>query len=66
MLQKWITNGIWSQYFTTAVRTSGKPGDIAGVSILLIERGEGVSTRKMKMGGQVRLRFLPQSSDYRC
>ncbi|KAK9896006.1 putative acyl-CoA dehydrogenase [Cystobasidium minutum MCA 4210] len=50
--KKWITNGIWSDYFTTAVRTSGKPGDTKGVSILLIPRTEGVITKKMKMGGQ--------------
>ena len=50
--KKWITNGIWSDYFTTAVRTSSSPGDSAGVSILLIPRTEGVITRRMKMGGQ--------------
>ena len=50
--KKWITNGIWSDYFTTAVRTSGNPGDSTGISILLIPRVEGVVTRKMKMGGQ--------------
>jgi len=52
LIRKWITNGIWSDYFTTAVRTSGKPGDSKGVSILLIPRTEGVITKKMKMGGQ--------------
>ncbi len=47
--KKWITNGIWSDYFTTAVRTGG-PG-MNGVSLLLIERSEGVSTRKMDCQG---------------
>jgi alkylation response protein AidB-like acyl-CoA dehydrogenase len=48
--KKWITNGIWSDYFTTAVRT-GKPG-MNGVSVLLIERSAGgVSTRKMDCQG---------------
>lgn len=48
--KKWITNGIWSEYFTTAVRT-GKPG-MNGVSVLLIERSAGgVSTRKMDCQG---------------
>ncbi|KAH6896844.1 acyl-CoA dehydrogenase/oxidase [Thelonectria olida] len=47
--KKWITNGIWSDYFTTAVRTGG-PG-MNGVSLLLIERGEGVSTRRMDCQG---------------
>jgi len=47
--KKWITNGIWSDYFTTAVRTGG-PG-MNGVSVLLIERSAGVSTRKMDCQG---------------
>ncbi|KPI39756.1 Acyl-CoA dehydrogenase [Cyphellophora attinorum] len=47
--KKWITNGIWCDYFTTAVRTGG-PG-MSGVSLLLIERGEGVSTRRMDCQG---------------
>ncbi|KAF5227308.1 hypothetical protein FOXYS1_16108, partial [Fusarium oxysporum] len=38
--KKWITNGIWADYFTVAVRT-GETG-MNGVSLLLIERGEGV------------------------
>jgi alkylation response protein AidB-like acyl-CoA dehydrogenase/predicted heme/steroid binding protein len=47
--KKWITNGIWSDYFTTAVRTGG-PG-MNGVSLLLIERSKGVSTRRMDCQG---------------
>ncbi|PHH79924.1 hypothetical protein CDD80_3376 [Ophiocordyceps camponoti-rufipedis] len=47
--KKWITNGIWCDYFTTAVRTGG-PG-MNGVSLLLIERGEGVTTRRMNCQG---------------
>ncbi|OAL31619.1 hypothetical protein AYO20_08162 [Fonsecaea nubica] len=47
--KKWITNGIWSDYFTTAVRTGG-PG-MGGISLLLIERTEGVSTRRMDCQG---------------
>lgn len=47
--KKWITNGVYSDYFTTAVRTGG-PG-MNGVSALLIERTEGVSTRKMDCQG---------------
>lgn len=48
--KKWITNGIWSDYFTTAVRTGG-PG-MNGVSLLLIERDmPGVSTRRMECQG---------------
>ena len=48
--KKWITNGIWSDYFTTAVRTGGE--GMNGVSLLLIERSfGGVSTRKMDCQG---------------
>ncbi|PWZ03701.1 acyl-CoA dehydrogenase NM domain-like protein [Testicularia cyperi] len=49
--KKWITNGIYSDWFTTAVRTSGKPGDANGISLLLIPRGPGVTTKQMKMMG---------------
>ncbi|KAJ5389619.1 Acyl-CoA dehydrogenase apdG [Penicillium cataractarum] len=48
--KKWITNGVWADYFTTAVRT-GKPG-MEGLSVLLIEReAGGVSTRRMDCQG---------------
>ena len=48
--KKWITNGIWCDYFTTAVRTGGEGA--AGVSMLLIEREHGgVSTRRMDCQG---------------
>lgn len=48
--KKWITNGIWSDYFTTAVRTGGE--GMNGVSCLLVERENGgVSTRKMDCQG---------------
>ncbi|KAI4859175.1 acyl-CoA dehydrogenase NM domain-like protein [Hypoxylon rubiginosum] len=48
--KKWITNGIWCDYFTTAVRTGGE--GMNGVSLLLIERDfGGVSTRRMDCQG---------------
>lgn len=48
--KKWITNGVWSEYFTTAVRTGGE--GMNGVSVLLIERSAGgVSTRQMDCQG---------------
>ncbi|KAJ6104522.1 hypothetical protein N7523_010842 [Penicillium sp. IBT 18751x] len=47
--KKWITNGIWADYFTTAVRTG--PDGMNGLSVLLIERSEGVSTRRMDCQG---------------
>lgn len=48
--KKWITNGIWADYFTTAVRTGGE--GMNSVSLLLIERDMGgVSTRRMDCQG---------------
>lgn len=48
--KKWITNGIWCDYFTTAVRTGGE--GMNGISLLLIERDfGGVSTRRMDCQG---------------
>lgn len=41
-IKKWITNGLQAHYFTTAVRTS------KGISLLLIERSEGVETKPVK------------------
>lgn len=40
--KKWITNGVFSDYFVTAVQTE------KGLSVLLIERGEGVETKLIK------------------
>lgn len=40
--KKWITNGTWSDYFVTLVRT-GK-----GFTVLLIPRVEGVETKPIK------------------
>lgn len=48
--KKWITNGIFSHYFMTAVRTGG-PG-AEGISFLLIPRNsEGINCRKIEIGG---------------
>lgn len=44
--KKWITNGMDSHYFVCAVRTGG-PG-MGGVSLLLIERSEGLETKPIK------------------
>ncbi|KAH7924827.1 acyl-CoA dehydrogenase NM domain-like protein [Leucogyrophana mollusca] len=41
-IKKWITNGHFSDYFTTLCKTD------AGFVVLLIERGEGVSTTPIK------------------
>ena len=40
--KKWITNGMFSDYFSTAVRTGGK--GMFGITMMLIERTEGVKT----------------------
>lgn len=46
-VKKWITGGPYSDYFTTAVRTgAGKGPD--SISMLLIERSEGVETKPIK------------------
>ncbi|KAF9401248.1 hypothetical protein BGX21_002269 [Mortierella sp. AD011] len=48
--KKWITNGTFADYFTTAVRTGGE--GMGGVSLLVIERTmPGVTTRQMKCSG---------------
>ncbi|KAH6671949.1 acyl-CoA dehydrogenase/oxidase [Halenospora varia] len=48
--KKWITNGIWADYVTAAVRTGG-PG-AAGISLLIIPlKAPGVTTRQMHNSG---------------
>ena len=42
--KKWITNGMTSDYFVTAVRTGAPNSGAKGVSLLFIERSEGVNT----------------------
>jgi len=48
--KKWITNGIYADYFTVGVRTGG-PG-AGGLSMLLVERSmPGIETRRMLCQG---------------
>jgi len=49
--KKWITNGIFADFFTVAVRTGGK--GMGGVSMLLLERDSmpGISTKRMDCQG---------------
>ena len=48
--KKWITNGIFSDYFTVAVRTGGS--GMNGISLLLIEKDmPGVKVRQMHCSG---------------
>ena len=48
--KKWITNGVFADYFTVACRTGGKGS--SGLSLLLVERQfAGVTTRQMHCQG---------------
>merc|ERR1719464_2159236 len=47
-MKKWITNGMFSEYFTTAVRTGSQASGMKGISMLLIEKSPGVSVKKIK------------------
>ncbi|ATY59875.1 acyl-CoA dehydrogenase [Cordyceps militaris CM01] len=51
--KKWITNGIWSDYATMAVRTGDEGA--GGLSLLLVPlKGHpGVEMRRLKVGGQI-------------
>lgn len=46
--KKWITNGVFADYFTTACRVVNEDGKEGGYVVLLIERGEGVETKPIK------------------
>ena len=46
--KKWITNGVFCDFFTVAVRTGGEGA--GGISLLLLERGmPGLATKQMKV-----------------
>lgn len=48
--KKWITNGIWADYCTTAVRTGGEAH--GGISLLVVPlKAKGVTTRRMHNTG---------------
>lgn len=48
--KKWITNGIWADYCTTAVRTGG-PGH-GGISLLVVPlKAKGTTTRRLQNTG---------------
>lgn len=48
--KKWITNGVFCDYFTVAVRTGGEGA--GGISLLLLERGmPGLETKQMLCTG---------------
>jgi alkylation response protein AidB-like acyl-CoA dehydrogenase len=48
--KKWITNGVFADFFTVAVRTGG--AGMGGISLLLLEKGmPGLTCTQMKCGG---------------
>jgi len=50
--KKWITCGMFADFFTAAVRTGGEGSGMAGVSLLLIEKfRDGVSVKPMDCMG---------------
>ena len=51
--KKWITNGIWSDFATMAVRTGSEGSGAAGISLLVVplKGQEGVTMRKIEVGG---------------
>eukprot|EP00932_Pfiesteria_piscicida_P021734 SRR837773.8512.p1 GENE.SRR837773.8512~~SRR837773.8512.p1 ORF type:complete len:382 (-),score=170.11 SRR837773.8512:39-1118(-) len=50
--KKWITNGVFADFFTVAVRTGTQKDGMKGLSLLLIEKTmPGVKTRHMKCTG---------------
>merc|ERR1712137_395621 len=49
-IKKWITNGVFADFFTVAVRTGGEGA--SGVSMLLLERSmPGITTKQMHCSG---------------
>jgi len=50
--KKWITNGIFADYFTVACRTGAQKDGMKGLSLVLVSKSmPGVTTRKMKCSG---------------
>ena len=47
-VKKWITNGVFADYFVTAVRTGSKNAGVNGLSLLLVERSNGLETKPIK------------------
>ena len=47
-VKKWITNGVFADWFVTLVRTGPVGSGVAGLSLLLIERTEGLETKPIK------------------
>ncbi len=52
-IKKWITNGVWSDYATTAVRTGGKGSGGLSLLVVPLKGHKGVSMRRIKVAGQI-------------
>ncbi|ROV95284.1 hypothetical protein VPNG_08942 [Cytospora leucostoma] len=52
--KKWITNGIWTDWSTMAVRTGPEGSGAAGLSLMVVPLRDypGVTMRRLKVGGQ--------------
>mmetsp|Transcript_346 Transcript_346/g.798 ORF Transcript_346/g.798 Transcript_346/m.798 type:complete len:432 (-) Transcript_346:131-1426(-) len=51
-LKKWITGGLFADYFTVAARTGGEGSGMFGISLILVEKDRpGVSVRPMDCMG---------------
>ncbi|KAF9873398.1 hypothetical protein CkaCkLH20_09211 [Colletotrichum karsti] len=53
--KKWITNGVYADYATMAVRTGGEGSGGKGISLLVVPLKDqpGVSRRRLKVAGQI-------------
>merc|ERR1712169_45011 len=54
--KKWITNGIWADYATMAVRTGAEDSGARGISMLFVPLStgtKGVMKRRIKVAGQI-------------
>ncbi|KAF2094667.1 acyl-CoA dehydrogenase [Rhizodiscina lignyota] len=51
--KKWITNGIWSDYSSMAVRTGGPGGSGLSMIVVPLKGYPGVSMRRLKVAGQI-------------
>ncbi|KAK8024116.1 hypothetical protein PG993_012182 [Apiospora rasikravindrae] len=53
--KKWITNGIWTDYASMAVRTGPEGSGAAGLSMVVVPLKDypGVSMRRLKVAGQI-------------
>ncbi|KAI0130175.1 acyl-CoA dehydrogenase/oxidase [Xylariales sp. AK1849] len=53
--KKWITNGIWTDYSSMAVRTGPEGSGAAGLSMMVVplKNYPGITMHRLKVGGQI-------------